>query len=48
LHFELTDEQKMIQQTAREFADNEVAPVADAHNRERRFPRRWGSWGSWA
>jgi butyryl-CoA dehydrogenase len=38
LHFELTDEQKMIQQTAREFADNEVAPVADAHNRERRFP----------
>ena len=38
LHFELTEEQKMIQQTAREFADNEIAPVADAHNREGRFP----------
>jgi alkylation response protein AidB-like acyl-CoA dehydrogenase len=29
----------MIQQTAREFADNEIAPVADAHNREGKFPR---------
>lgn len=28
----------MIQQTARDFADNEIAPVADAHNREGRFP----------
>lgn len=28
----------MIQQTARDFADSEIAPVADAHNREGRFP----------
>jgi len=28
----------MIQQTARDFADNEIMPVADAHNREGRFP----------
>jgi len=38
VQYNLTDEQKMIQQTAREFADNEIAPAADAHNREQRFP----------
>ena len=38
MQYPLTDEQKLIQQTAREFADNEVAPSADAHNREGRFP----------
>jgi butyryl-CoA dehydrogenase len=37
--FALTDEQRMIQQTAREFADREIAPVADRHNREGKFPR---------
>jgi alkylation response protein AidB-like acyl-CoA dehydrogenase len=38
VQFNLTEEQQMIQQTAREFADNEIAPVADQHNREHRFP----------
>jgi len=38
LQFNLTEEQQMIQQTARDFADNEIAPVADQHNREGRFP----------
>lgn len=28
----------MIQETARNFADNEIAPVADRHNREGKFP----------
>jgi alkylation response protein AidB-like acyl-CoA dehydrogenase len=39
VQFNLTEEQQMIQRTAREFADNEIAPAADAHNREGRFPR---------
>jgi butyryl-CoA dehydrogenase len=34
----LTDEQRMIQETAREFADNEIAPSADRHNREGKLP----------
>lgn len=38
MQFTLTDEQRMIQETAREFANNEIAPVADSHNRESRFP----------
>jgi len=39
VQFSLTEEQRMIQQTAREFADAEIAPVADRHNREGKFPR---------
>jgi butyryl-CoA dehydrogenase len=38
VQFTLTDEQRMIQQTAREFADSEIAPAADRHNRDGRFP----------
>ena len=38
MQFILTEEQRLIQQTAREFADNEVAPVADRHDREGKFP----------
>jgi len=38
VQFPLSDEQRLIQQTAREFADREIAPVADAHNREAKFP----------
>ncbi|HXV12897.1 MAG TPA: acyl-CoA dehydrogenase [Candidatus Krumholzibacteria bacterium] len=38
MQFPLTDEQRLIQTTAREFADNEIAPVADKHNREGAFP----------
>ena len=38
MQFPLSDEQRLIQQTAREFADREIAPVADAHNREAKFP----------
>ncbi len=38
MQFSLTDEQRMIQETAREFADNEIAPAADRHDREGKFP----------
>lgn len=38
LQYTLTEEQQLIQQTAREFADNEIAPVADYYNREEKFP----------
>jgi butyryl-CoA dehydrogenase len=38
VQFTLTDEQRMIQETAREFAEKEIAPVADHHNREGKFP----------
>jgi len=38
VQFTLTDEQRMIQETARDFANNEIAPVADRHNREGKFP----------
>ena len=36
---ELTDEQKMIQAVARDFAEKEVRPIAPAIDREARFPR---------
>jgi butyryl-CoA dehydrogenase len=39
LDVELTDEQKMIQAVARDFAEKEVRPIAEAIDREARFPR---------
>jgi len=39
VQYTLTEEQRLIQQTAREFADTVIAPAADKHNREARFPR---------
>jgi len=46
---ELNDEQKMIQAVAREFAEKEVRPIAEAIDREARFPhdtvRRMGELG---
>jgi len=38
VQFPLSEEHRLIQQTAREFADHEIAPVADKHNREGKFP----------
>ena len=38
MQFPLTEEQRLIQETARNFADNEIAPVADVHNRAGTFP----------
>jgi short-chain 2-methylacyl-CoA dehydrogenase len=38
MNFDLTDEQKAIQRLARDFAQNEVKPVAEELDREKRFP----------
>src|ERR671921_1604282 len=38
MNFDLTDEQRDIQRLARDFAQNEVAPVAEELDREKRFP----------
>jgi butyryl-CoA dehydrogenase len=49
MHVELNDEQKMIQAVARDFAQKEVRPIAEAIDREARFPhdtvRRMGERG---
>src|SRR5262245_16243803 len=39
MNVDLTDEQRMIQAVAREFADKDVRPIAAAIDREARFPR---------
>ena len=39
MRLELSDEQRMIQQVARDFAEKEVRPIAEAIDREARFPR---------
>ena len=38
MNFELTEEQKLVQQMARDFATKEVAPVAGALDKEGRWP----------
>jgi alkylation response protein AidB-like acyl-CoA dehydrogenase len=38
VQFDLTDEQKDIQRLVRDFAENEVRPVAEELDREKRFP----------
>jgi butyryl-CoA dehydrogenase len=37
IDFELTDEQRLIQETAREFADNEIVPRARENDRNEKF-----------
>ena len=38
MNLELTEEQQMIQTMAREFAESEIAPIADEIDRDARFP----------
>ena len=38
MDFELTDEQELIREAVREFADTEVAPIAAELDRDHRFP----------
>ncbi|MGH2991341.1 MAG: acyl-CoA dehydrogenase family protein [Solirubrobacterales bacterium] len=38
MEFDLSDEQRLLQRTVREFAREEVAPVAEELDREKRFP----------
>ncbi len=39
MNFELTDEQRLIRETVRRFAEQEIAPVAAENDRAGRFPR---------
>ncbi len=36
--YDFSEEERLIQQTAREFADNEIAPVAAENDAQGRFP----------
>ena len=38
MDFELSDEQELVRNTVREFADAELAPVAAEIDRDHRFP----------
>ena len=38
MHFELNDDQQMIQAAAREFAQNEIAPIAAKYDISGEFP----------
>jgi alkylation response protein AidB-like acyl-CoA dehydrogenase len=37
IDFELTDEQRLIQETARDFTDREIIPVARENDRNEHF-----------
>lgn len=39
MDFDLSDEQRLIRETVRRFAEQELAPVAEDHDRAGRFPR---------
>lgn len=39
INFQLSDEQKLMQETAKDFAVNEIRPVAEHHDRDSIFPR---------
>ncbi len=39
VNFQLSDEQKLMQETARDFAENEIRPVAEEYDRDSTFPR---------
>ncbi len=39
INFQLSDEQKLIQETAKDFAENEIRPVAEEFDRDSTFPR---------
>jgi alkylation response protein AidB-like acyl-CoA dehydrogenase len=38
MHFDLDDATRLLQRTVRDFAQNEIAPVAEELDREKRFP----------
>ncbi|MFM8561632.1 MAG: acyl-CoA dehydrogenase family protein [Solirubrobacterales bacterium] len=38
MDFALSDDHRLLRQTVREFADSEIAPIAEEIDRERRFP----------
>ncbi len=40
MNFELTEEQQMVRNSIREFAQNEIAPLAREYDEEEKFPRK--------
>ncbi|HEX6619752.1 MAG TPA: acyl-CoA dehydrogenase family protein, partial [Solirubrobacteraceae bacterium] len=38
MHFDLPDDHRLLQETVRDFAEQEVRPVAEELDREKRFP----------
>ena len=40
MNFELTEEQQMVRNSIREFAQNEIAPLAREYDEEEKFPRQ--------
>ena len=49
MNFQLTDEQKLIQKTAKDFSDNELAPGAVERDQKKEWPedaiKKMGSLG---
>ena len=47
----LTDEHREIQAMARQFAQDQIAPIAEHFDHTGEFPmetvKKWGNWGSW-
>ena len=39
VNFQLSDEQKLMQETAKDFAEKEIRPVAEEYDRDSKFPR---------
>jgi len=39
VNFDLTEEQRLVRETVRRFAEEEIMPVAAEHDRAERFPR---------
>ena len=39
VNFQLSDEQKLMQETAKEFSEKEIRPVAEEYDRDSTFPR---------
>ena len=38
MHFDLPDDHRLLQETVRDFAQQQIAPVAEELDREKRFP----------
>ncbi len=51
MDFNLSEEQLMIQQAARDFAQNELLPGVIERDRDQKFPveqvKKWEKWGFW-
>jgi short-chain 2-methylacyl-CoA dehydrogenase len=38
MHFDLSDEHRLLQESVRDFARQQIAPLAEELDREKRFP----------